>query len=200
MKKSKKGTAKLRKVSFFILLAVSITIILFNNCARKGIEGYRQGTVYEGGASFSFEYPSFMLDLSVNESNELNSVRVASVGFLNSEGKGKGKEFLFINGTPKNSTLSDYREMLDFHLVEVQRTHKDYLLLEQKSVLIDGNEGEIIVYSYTNSYTLDYNKGYTAFFNSGGFVWKIELVVDQVALDRSTVDFEHILDTFKILD
>jgi len=96
--------------------------------------------------------------------------------------------------------------MLDFDLDHRQQGLPDFRLLERSTITIAGVKGERIAYSYSGFYFSSEHApqtgtAYKAYFDSKGLIWKLSLIADEyAAAERAKSDFEHLLETFRILD
>jgi hypothetical protein len=81
-------------------------------------------------------------------------------------------------------------------------------ILERTTININGISGELVVYSskvglipeapLESSEIVRINR--TVCFDYGGLIWIIIIESDEDKADQAKADFEHILQTFKILD
>ena len=87
--------------------------------------------------------------------------------------------------------------------------YSDFQLLERSQVTVSGINGEQIVYSYTEIRGVGQRKtdedpypmqGRRIYFYSNGVIWELTLDLLLSEAETANADFEHLLETFQILD
>lgn len=95
--------------------------------------------------------------------------------------------------------------MLDYELSRVEEL-QDFELLERSPMTIAGTHGERIIFSYYGYHSsmeseAETGTAYKAYFDSEGLIWRVVMIADEYATaERAEAHFEHVLETFKILD
>ena len=89
--------------------------------------------------------------------------------------------------------------------IELKKRRDYFQLLERRPVTISGVEGELsafveewVVLAARDTPKLRYVRW--AYFDYDGLVWEIEAEAEEELAEQVRVDFEHVLETFKILD
>jgi hypothetical protein len=90
-------------------------------------------------------------------------------------------------------------------VLEDEAKWENYELLERAPLTVAGIEGEMVVYLvdsliawFTGSEGLEYNRA--VYFEYDGLIWVIEAKCDEDMMDQINADFEHIIETFTIID
>jgi hypothetical protein len=82
-------------------------------------------------------------------------------------------------------------------------------LLERSTITLAGVPTQLVVYSYGYDHIWDESSGSAVillriarevYFNYGGLIWNIVIESDEDRADVAEADFEHLLETFQILD
>jgi hypothetical protein len=98
------------------------------------------------------------------------------------------------------------RERLELTL-EKEENWRNFKLLERSAVVVSGVEGEMIVYltdklgmfnAGENTKNLEYGK--VIYFDHNGLIWEMKASCDQNMSEQVKADFDHIIQTFKILN
>jgi len=189
----------IRRGLLLILLLTSLMLIL-PGCNNSE---YRTFT-FKRGVNFTFEYPSHY---------KMNSMR----SYV--EGKGAAGVTFFDKLSSKDSiygfifvTIEDASEKYPNAKTAIEQIASNELkkdILERSTVIINGIPGELIVYShklgvieerlpYESSKIIRINR--TVYFDHSGLIWGIEIESDEDKAEQAKADFEHLLETFRILD
>ena len=184
-----------------VLMLLYVIHTIGGGCTQT--TGYKELIVSEDMASFSFEYPAFYDEPYVSTPIETQSIEVDAGGLI--QPRVSGAEFLFITVLPVSDSFPNAKTMLDYEFSLIEGL-PDFQLLERSPVTIAGSQGEQVIYSYYGYHTTwespaETGTAYDAYFDSGGLIWIVELIADEyTAAERAKADFEHILETFQILD
>jgi hypothetical protein len=173
---------------------------------------YRTFT-FKRGVNFTFEYPSHY---------KINSI------YSYVEGKSAGGVIFFDKLSSKDSiygfidvSIRDASEKFPNAKTAIEQIvlgerDKDTLvvgeldedILERTTININGISGELLVYShkvglierlpYESSKIIRINR--TLYFDHSGLLWSIIIESDEDKAEQAKADFEHILQTFKILE
>lgn len=185
-----------------LLILISSSVIMIN-CSCNDKTGYKEFTVSEGLAPFSFEYPAFYLKPRIDRSLEPHSTEVKTSGVI--QPRVNGVEALFITIFQVSDTYPNALAMLDYDL-SCAEEHQDFQLLEHSPITVAGIQGERIIYSYSiypspADFETETWTACKAYFDSEGLIWRVVILADEyAAAERARDDFEHILETFQILD
>lgn len=188
-------------------------------------EGYRTLTVEDKLVSYRLEYPrrydregpelnmdtlmpSSFLDFYAPERKQLMKIPgTSSEGLRTVTVSYVPASISFMAYRPKDvlDVSQSAREVLNEHLKDAGR-RANYSLLEQSPITMSGIEGGLIAYildwtipfavkdgpqlKYKRIVALDY----------GGYIWVIEAMADTDMVEQVKADFDHIVQTFEILD
>ena len=106
--------------------------------------------------------------------------------------------------TPKDDS-SDAKSRLDSWISDLERWD-NYELFERSSVTVSGIEGELIYYVVDWILLVPAGEGpdlkyvREVYFDYDGLIWKLKATSEFEMVDQVKADFEHILETFQILD
>jgi hypothetical protein len=187
------------------------------------INGYRTITEKDRLCSFSFEFSDFyevtkpsmvtkrtmykFVDMYLLAPKKTTSMLLP--GFETNSGASTN----VITYTPASIEISKTIDWgaASIHVDELLRdvsTWPRFILLERNPVIVDGFPGEQIV--YVNDTLLPFPSGSgegrplqiirAIYFNVGNDVWTIEAESEMSMADQVKADFEHIIQTLKILD
>lgn len=187
--------------SLRLLLFLTISLSATTGCRRGETSEYKEFTVSEGPASFSFEYPAFFLKPTVERSSETGYPFVSSVGANDQP----GIEFLFIDVFQSSNASPNSTAMLDRDLREHWTKLADFRLLERYPTSVSGYPGEVIAFAYSgltvvSELTPVNGVSYKAYFDNSGFIWKVGVTADEPGGTPAETHFKHILETFRFLD
>jgi hypothetical protein len=194
----------IRRGLLLILLLASLMVIL------PGCGGYREFIFREDNAHFSFEYPASyskpyvdmtgLPELVSGETHRLiqdgEKVSVFSV-----------MGFVILNPEYYSTNVSALLEK-DLREYESGFNYLEFKLLERSQISVSGIQGEQIIFShmwkpegYIGQKGEPYPwRGRTVYFYSNGAIWEYYLDSPLSTADQANADFEHILQTFKILE
>ena len=216
----------LRRWSYVLFATAMVYVVFLSSCdpiasgyRETEANGYRTLTIENDLASYSVEYPTYYDRAGPHGDLEklYPSVFVKllapekSMDILVLEGMASAKyvpaaiEISVLDTSkaePEGSFAGDYLDSyLGFHQGE-----ELFELLERRPLTVSGVEGELLVFvedwgmilAVQDTPKLRYARW--AYFDYGGLVWKIEASAEEELADRVMADFEHILETFKILE
>ena len=198
-----------------LVLISALVLALFSSVSCNNLgKGYRKFVMNKGTAHFSFEYPvSFeepitdvakhgywpsYITLLVSRKIPKGAEGAAEFGVMVSEtsneypdAQAELNQFIGIIQSPNSNAIdSDYY---------------DTALLERTTIIVDGINGEMIVWSckwWPNYYVGPAKDAIMKdiYFDHGGLIWNIEFYSHLDKADQSKIDLDHILQTFKILN
>jgi hypothetical protein len=184
------------------LLALFIPII--SSCVADSY--YSKFSVREGICKYSFEYPSHygkpFLDTSAGDAQTTVSITVPyhEEEIINI--------ILVISVYKKNEDqLSSANSLVEYYLRLYESGGVlDFSLIEKSQKSVIGRDGILIVYSHTNP--LDAYPGKESvtdltrevIFENDGLMWSISVTYDQKTPDSAESDFQHVLETLKIIE
>jgi hypothetical protein len=194
----------MKRVYLAFLIAMVFTLVaVTSGCSSNDTTGYKEFIVSEGLASFSFEYPAFCSEPRIDRSLEPQSTVVDTIGVI--QPRVNGTVLLVISIFQVNDTYPNAQAMLEDNLSSFEGL-QDFHLLERSLVTIAEIQGEQIIFSYSRypsptEFETETWTDYEAYFDSEGLIWRVWMLADEyAAAERARDDFEHVLETFQILD
>ena len=170
---------------WFILIPVVLVASAVNSCTTSQYKTY---TLKHNGITFSFEYPSGYK----KDSSSIQDNPEAPIGVRFALAAGKDPVFGVNIDSPLAAKIDPKvaANTAGSHTLEQE--------LERTSITIAGTTGELVAYSDT-----DPKIGATitreVFFSVNGVLWNIFIYSAVAKADEAKLDFEHIIDTFKVL-
>jgi hypothetical protein len=201
----------MKRVYLAFLIAMVFTLVAITPGCDSSMEGYRTFT-FDKVAHFSFEYPAHYRKYSAHATVEDRTISIWFHDKVPPKGSTYGYIHIFVEGASDSypdaaaaleHTLSGFVEPGPYDEEEPQR------LLERSSLTIAGIPAELIVYSYGYDRIWGESPGSVAiliriarevYFDHNGLIWNIVIESDEDRADVAEGDFEHLLETFQILD
>jgi len=183
-----------------ILLSLLIFTVFTANGAITGCDdNYKTFALEEGFCHFSFQYPSRYRWETIDLADYSNT-RFISIYFHESHTEESSSlSYISVSIRAPSEREPDYRAGLESHLEGI-RTRPEYQLLIREPIMVDGRQGEMIVYSYRFPRVDGPTKfEIGAFSDYGGYIWSISMSYLESNSVEAKTDFEHILETFNIL-
>jgi hypothetical protein len=192
-------------------IAMVFALVAITPGCESSMEGYRTFTSNKV-VHFSFEYPAHYKKYSAHATVENRTIFIGFVDKVPSKGATDGYITIYVEGVgitypdaaaALEHTLSGFVEPGPYDEEEPQR------LLERSSLTIAGIPAELIVYSYGYDRIWGESPGSVAiliriarevYFDHNGLIWNIVIESDEDRADVAEGDFEHLLETFQILD
>ena len=198
----------IRRGLLLILLLASLMVILLGcNTAE-----YRTFT-FERGVNFTFEYPSHYKINSIYSFVEGKSAggliffdklssKYSLYGFIDVTIRDPSEKF------PNAKTAIEQIALGEFDIYTSGPGELIRNILERTTINMNGISGELIVYSHRVGFveTLPYESSKivrinrTLFFDHSGLLWSIAIESDEDKAEQAKADFEHLLETFQILE
>ncbi len=181
------------------LTALLILSLLFSITSCES-SGYNKYTQRKGIAHFSFEYPESYEESSYYIDSDYTSIshaRWQNDDWLESWFKVR----VFEVGWAGYLDATDLLE----HNIQLG-TEEDYQILERSSIIIAGIKGEKLISSYTpDTYESDLKEptlliNRKVYFDYNGFIWEISMISIEKVAEADEPGWEHLLETFRILD
>ena len=200
------------KVYILLLILPFIMAPVSTGCFFK----YKQFVEDKGIAHFSFEYPA-----DLDEHDRVRSREFVSASFyrcLVEDGWWDKRLYVIAEKPPVLGfeDVYDAATMLDRYISRMKNDFEVAQVLERSSVNISGVSGEQVVYTYD-----EYSGTFPLFdapleghpggpsliwidrlicFDHNGLVWFIRMKSVEGAAEKTRLDFEHFIQTFKILE
>ena len=194
----------MKRVWLTLVTAMVLTLTAITPGCDSSMEGYKKVTVSKSIASCSFEYPVSYEDPfgSLLEGDPENSVLLLRPY----ADKWYADIALSVIVENNGSLFTNAKDALDNLLYNYEHPYYDnkFILLERSSVEVSGVTGEIVIFSITMApdYYLGPHSavGRDVFFDHNGMIWNIHLYSHETIAEQAEADFEHILESFQILD
>ena len=191
----------------FILLVIVLTVLLFttSGCALQYCRKYvLHGVDYR----FTFEYPADYRILG--NGKLLYCARPALEGHWDNS-------WLWVKTTKKEKTgeRENARKLLesDVSIYSTSEQYTDFEIIETNTFTVDGIEGDLRIFSYynPNSPILGPPPGTTlklpasmvarfAYFDYRGYIVELKISSTKEATEQANREFEHLLETFRIIE
>jgi hypothetical protein len=194
---------RLLKRRLLVAALISASLLLAS-CSNSD---YRVFYLKEGIAHFSLEYPA---DYSVTRIDIRNGVasQYTDIGFgLQTATNNHSLAEISVYAWPANSQADTATLILTGMLAQGETIFPDFRLLDRYSVMIGDMEGQAAVFSWTASPSGESEEETTlpavsrmVCFRYGDLAWEIHVASDLEGQAQGEVQFQHVLDTFQILN
>lgn len=206
----------MKRVYLVFSIAMVFALVFTTLGCNSTMEGYRTFT-FNKVAHFSFEYPAHYEKYAAIYNEDLDD-RGISIGF-NDKVPSKGSTNGFIEVLAEGAgitypdataaledTLSGFVEP-DYYDEDAEEEPKR--LLERSTITVAGIPAELIVYSYgydlireesSDSSVILIRIAREVYFDHDDLIWNLVIESDEDRADVAEADFEHLLETFQILD
>lgn len=199
----------MKRWAYILLIFILMSFLL--SCSNSDVTpGYKEFTLHRNRAAvayFSFEYPEGFEKLG-NSYIDSEYVRISFYRSLLEEGYWDA----WFNVRVYRYPMFDHSSAAAAIEDEIQTSttlFEDFKILKRTPVLVDNVEGELLVYSYipikqTDEYS--YLKGHpivisrNIYFDYNGLIWTIDMASVEEVAEADEAVWEHLLETFKILD
>ncbi len=201
------GKMKQPKVLLYLLLLFILIAFATAGCHFCFWGDYKALSIKEGIAHFRFEYPCrYDATFGVHIEDEYTDVNVLSP--WNNEVQGRTILTIFV--IAPDAGLRDSKQAIEKDLSFW--SDSDYQFLDRFALSIDGVEGEEIVYFYNQPRPPLGQVGHIpgagpaptiargVYFDHKGLIWEITMSSNEATAETDKADFEHVLETFEILD
>ena len=191
----------IKRLSYFILLtALSIIMISSYSCNN---EEYRLFT-FKRGVHFSFAYPSSYYVDSIYTYVKAKSV--GGIDLIDKTSHGGIPDGYGGIGVAEagNKYLPSAKEVIE----EKASSSSVIEILERSPIEVDGISADMLVYSHKTGTIVEKSPEYynvlrisrIVCFDHNGLVWEVDIDSFDFKADQAKVDFDHMLQTFKILN
>ncbi|MFC1903757.1 hypothetical protein ACFLXJ_03110 [Chloroflexota bacterium] len=192
------------------MTALLLVLLFFTGCGpgystTAGSSGYTELTVKRGIARFSFEYPSHYKIGKVEIRNDYHYIDMIVYGQSPGEEVHNPIIDVFVNRT--SASMPNIQGAIDAELsVADNRPFFHFLERSPVKVTTDSIPGEKIIFSWASypdiaptTEPIHYISN-SVFFEYGNLIWSIDMrsEINEAASDESV--YNHILQTFRILD
>jgi hypothetical protein len=193
-----------------LLLLLVLTISVISVSCTLCNDGYKQYRLEKGIAHFSFEYPC-SYDKSGSEiNNDDGFTHIMLQGPYHKDVEDFTLISIFVIDSDDPDFLKPERRLNN--AISLYETFLDYRLIERSSVNVAGIEGQQILYFYNKERPEIGDAGYIPgagpaptiardiYFSDEGYLWNITIFSNESTAKADMADFEHMLETFTILN
>jgi hypothetical protein len=167
-------------LAFVALMALSTVL---GGCATLPSSLYETYSLKYGELGFSFEYPTYYRLVGKDTAREPDWVKVLFARTRLVRGLTDNFFEVSTGSPPLNELLSG---------------EKDLVVLERYSTTVAGVPAEFVAFSSTGfSNTTTVTRA--VFFEVNVWLWQVALRSEEAGADQGKLDFEHIIETFKVL-
>ena len=195
----KMGTSGLYRL---LVMGILFTVAASLLGCDSSMEGYRAFT-FNKVAQFSFEYPRHYRKYAASATVENRTVAIGFVDKIPSQGCTNGFITVIIEGV--GDTYPDATVALED---EISQFVEPKNLMERSTTTVAGIQAELLVYSHDFEVIPDPGCGSfgairvkrVVYFDYNELIWEVVIESDEDRADVAEADFEHLLETFQILD
>lgn len=173
--------------------ALMAALSILTGCGSLPASLYRTYSIKHGDVAFSFQYPTYYRLIHTYTRSDPN----ASVEVMFARTKlVRGYSDNYLDVSAGSPLAAERRPMVVINQLLSDAMHRTEL--ERYSTSVAGIPAELVAYSYTsNSGVLMVTRA--VYFNQNIRLWRIELGSDETGADVAKLDFQHVVETFKIL-
>jgi hypothetical protein len=190
---------RVKPVIFIVLTVLCITPLIATGCTQ--CNGYKQLTVEEGIAHLSFEYPCNWEVGIIEIREDLGFTSITVLSPFSEEGDSFWTFSIISPYEDWPNAEAALEDSLSFWESEI-----DFEILDRSAVEVAGVRAEQVVFFCR--VPRDYPLGAeptpvvkrSLYFEYDGLIWMIGSSSDQAVAEADNVHFEHMLETFRILD
>jgi hypothetical protein len=161
----------------------------------------------EGIGHFSMEYPPeysvTRIDIRNDSASRYTDIGLSSPAVTGNPGLKEISVYAWLADSPSDTAAL----ILNSMLAKGETIFPDFKLLQSFSVMIGDMEGQVIIFSWTASpaggtggeKTLPAVSRMVCFYH-GDLAWEVHVASDLATQDQAEAEFNHILETFQILN
>ena len=197
------------KVLFSVILLVAMlaTLITLTACSsipESSNSGYVLETLTKRDISFSFEYPVGYEKSDPNpyESTDINT-DVIGERYLALYNDTKTSKQINIQLWNPTADYPDAKARLDYYASNIENVGENPEISERSPLRVAAVDGEKLVYTYVIENTTDMPNRincWVAAFDVKGQIWFVTMGTNMEAPDEAKADFEHLINTLKLLN
>jgi hypothetical protein len=199
----------LKKTALNLFLTVLVlNLPLFTGC-NGGNAGYEKATVTKGAITFSFECPKSLNDSNNSTQNTYiyKSIVLSETIDIRVDGRVHDKKLLSIRMQDFTNTIFDAKTEIDrsvYILTAGNFPVQQVKILERSNITISGISGEMLhfnaVFPEIKEYDNHLISSRSLSFVYGGYIWVIDYDTYEELESEASVEFEHIVNSFKFLE
>jgi hypothetical protein len=189
--------------SYVLLLLVLVCLTI--SC---GSSDYRLFSLKEGIGHFSLEYPPeysvTRIDIRNDATSQYTDIGLSSPPVAGSPGLNEISIYAWPVDGNETATL-----VLDSMLARADTIFQDFELLQRFSVMIGDMEGQAAIFSWTASPAVSSGEpgeitlpavSRIVCFRHADLAWEIHIASDLTTQESAEIEFQHIIETFQILN
>jgi hypothetical protein len=199
----------MRRIFRILSWVILVLMLLASFLTSCGSSDYKVFSLREGIGYFSMEYPSAYMVTRIDIRNDATS-RYTDIGLSSPQvSSHPGLNEISIYAWPSDTGNETATLVLDEMLAKAETIFQDFKLLQRFSVMIGDMEGQGAIFSWSASPTTPANESEAGTlpavsrivcFRHGDLAWEIHVASDSAAQTQAAADFQHITDTFQILN
>jgi hypothetical protein len=199
----------MKKNSLFCALLILLLSLVLPGCQNRDVNSYKTFTLNEGAVHFSLEYRTYYKIDSLKPAEATGDLMQQSMFFTLISPKIKGvNDYTYIHVVvDKPDEITPDAKSATERAERNASSWADYKLLDKYETTVDG----VLAYrlDYQNRNIVPAIAGVSGpsievirevAFDAKGYVWMIQIRSVSSTAEADKADFEHILQTFKILD
>jgi hypothetical protein len=197
-----------KTMSYLLLVVLVLNLTLFTGCNR-GNTKYEKITIIKGSMTFSFEYPNSLKDVDNSTKNRFiyELIKLSDFEDIGLDGKKHETKFLSISIWDITSSIFDAKTQIDrsvYILTAGNYPIKQVKILERSNIMISGISGDMLHFNAVFPEAESYDNHlmscrYLAFVYEG-YVWEIDYYTYVELGNEASVEFAHIVNSFKFLE
>jgi hypothetical protein len=194
---------KATSIRIYPILALVVVILCINSCGDTST--YNTFTMEEGQARFSFEYSSAFQLVEYSVSDKYHLAGVTLTGPIQKEIMDYPSIEVIVNFEPDEYS-PDAETTLETWLTKASKS-SSFELWEKSEIVVDNITAKQAIYSETNILPIDRGGEEPpgeiwrrVHFDYNGMIWTITLNSNYYTYETDNEIFEHVLQTFQILN
>jgi hypothetical protein len=199
----------MKKTRLLVILALFLPILALFSCQNNNTNSFKTFTTKEGIIRFSVEYPTnYEIDSLQPAESTGNNLERSTYLFLKGpkDINGNSKTNLSVGASPPDSYASNAKSLSE--RVEINAASwKNYKLLFKGEITIDGFHAYRLDFQNIDIIPAIAGDGEPglevdryAQFDANGYIWTIYVKSHSATSETDKEIFEHVLETFKILE
>ena len=200
----------MKNILLFYVAGLSILGLAFSGCQNSDVNSYKTFTLDEGTIHFSLEYRTYYKVKEVKPGADTGDIvkDIMYLTLISPRVKAtRDHTYIDVITAKPNELVPDAKTGIE-RAERNASSWADYKLLDKYELTIDGVKAYRIDYQMRNIVPAIAGVSNIPFievtrevnFDANGFVWMIQMRSDSSTAEDDKVDFEHIIQTFRILE
>jgi hypothetical protein len=191
-----------KNLRILVVMAMLAAFVGMSLSCDSSSTGYKTFSLEKGIGHFSFEYPA---RYKVEITEVRTDLQYTHVTFSSPFSKElRDSTFITVFVAPPDDASPNSEALLEKSLASAE-VLDDFRFVERFSLTVAGVQGQEVVYSYGRLVSNYENVRIPEFmrevyFDRGGLIWSVSMRSNQSMAEADEADFEHVLQTFKILE